>query len=150
MIYPVVTGIQHCLIPRLSESMRLTLCDLRLTNPQSYCGDLSTADSSLLYLSRSLAHIISLISCHLLPPLSNAIDLARPSEGWTDVLLNALILRVHEHAGSECYAAIKARTIVLRKDPLTKKAWIRCDRRGKPEKNSKTTHEHSTSSRLAG
>ena len=74
--------------------------------------------------------------------------LSPPPDGWTDVSLDGLILRVQQHAGSEGYAVVKARTAVFKKDGLVRKAWIRCDRGGKPEKNSKTTHKRITSSRL--
>lgn len=68
-------------------------------------------------------------------------------------LVRSTSVRVQEHAGPEGYAVIKARTVVFKKDELTKKTWIRCDRGGKTEKNSKPTYftpEHITSSRLAG
>ncbi len=60
------------------------------------------------------------------------------------------VLGVQQHAEPEGDAVIKARTVVFKKDELTKKAWIRCNRGRKSEKNSKTTHKHITSSRLAG
>ena len=70
-----------------------------------------------------------------------------PPIGWTDVDLNALILRIQNYASSQGYAVLKS--IIKRfKDDIVRKAWIRCDRGGNPEKNSKSTGKRITSSRL--
>ena len=68
-----------------------------------------------------------------------------PPDGWTDVSINALILRVQKHAQSQGYAIVKGRTESF-KDGVIRKAWIRCDRGGEPEKNSKSTGKRITSS----
>lgn len=70
-----------------------------------------------------------------------------PPDDWTDSSLDSLMLRIQEHAGSQGYAVVKARTVAF-KDKLVRKAWLRCDHGGKPEKNSKSMGKRLTSSRL--
>ena len=73
--------------------------------------------------------------------------LAPPPNDWMDTNIDALLLRVNQHAGPEGYAVVKRRSNAF-KDGVPKKVWIRCDRGGKPEKNSKSTGKRHTSSRL--
>ena len=47
-----------------------------------------------------------------------ALDL--PPDDWTDISLDALILRVQQHAGPQGYAVVKARTVAF-KDGLPRK-----------------------------
>ena len=76
---------------------------------------------------------------------SNGLD--PPPDDWADSSLDSLMLRIQEHAGSQGYAVVKARTVAF-KDKLVRKAWLRCDHGGKPEKNSKSMGKRLTSSRL--
>ena len=69
-----------------------------------------------------------------------------PSD-WSDSSLDTLILRIQEHAGSQGYAVVKGITKRFKDGPF-RKIWLRCDRGGKPEKNSKSTGKRVTSSRL--
>ena len=55
---------------------------------------------------------------------------------------------MQQYAGPQGYAVLKARTKKFKKTKLDRRAWIRCDRGGKPEKNSKSKGKRITDSRL--
>ena len=59
-----------------------------------------------------------------------------PPADWEDALLDSLIYRIQRYAGPQGYAVVKGRTKKFKKTKLDRRAWIRCDRGGKPEKNS--------------
>ena len=71
-----------------------------------------------------------------------------PPEGWQAALLDSLVLRMQQYAGPQGYAVLKARTKKFKKTKVDRRAWIRCDRGGKPEKNSKSKGKRITNSRL--
>ena len=71
-----------------------------------------------------------------------------PPADWKDTLLDSLILRIQRYAGPQGYAVVKGRTKKFKKTKLDRRAWIRCDRGGKPEKNSKSTGKRITDSVL--
>ena len=70
-----------------------------------------------------------------------------PPGNWDDTSLDALILCIQQHAGSQGYAVVKGQKVSF-KDGIVRKAWLRCDRGGKPEKNSKSMGKRLTSTRL--
>ena len=71
-----------------------------------------------------------------------------PLDGWTDISLENLILRIQDYAGPKGYAVVKARTKQFKSSGLDRKVWIRCDRGGEEEKYSKSMGKRITSSRL--
>ena len=74
-------------------------------------------------------------------------DLEPPPNDWEDTSLDALFLSVQQHAAAHGYAVVKGRTARF-KDGVVRKAWLRCDRGGRPKKNNKSVGKHLTSSQL--
>jgi len=55
-----------------------------------------------------------------------------PPNSITHLTLESLIFQIQQHAGPEGYAIVQKRT-KKSKGGLLYKAWLRCDRGGKPE-----------------
>ena len=76
-------------------------------------------------------HQIFKLQHYILP---TAIYLQPPPADWQDALLDSLILRIQRYAGPQGYAVVKERTKKFKKTKLDRRAWIQCNRGGKPEK----------------
>ena len=74
-------------------------------------------------------------------------SLLPPPDNLTSPILSSLVQEVQQHAISQGYAVVIGRTKNNKKGEK-RKAWLRCDRGGKPEKNSKSLDKRVTGSRL--
>ena len=74
-------------------------------------------------------------------------SLAPPANGLSYPTLRGLIEEIQQHAVSQGYAVVIQR-IKNNKKGEKRKAWLRCDRGGELEKNSKSLDKRATGSRL--
>ena len=74
-------------------------------------------------------------------------SLLPPEDGLQAPSLYSLVRDLQQHAISQGYAIVIGRTKNNKKGEK-RKAWLRCDRGGKPEKNSKSLDKRVTGSRL--
>lgn len=61
---------------------------------------------------------------------------------------DSLLEKIQQHAEAQGYAVVFGRTKRNKKTGERRRAWIRCDRGGEPEKNSKSMDKRVTDSRL--
>ena len=70
-----------------------------------------------------------------------------PEDGLCYPTLDGLIKQIQEHAAPQGYAVVQGRSKRNKKDEK-RKVWLRCDRGGRPEKNTKSHGKRVTGSRL--